>query len=161
MIILFCRQIDCVIPISWCSIWHVCRVRLSCSWYLITLKHLAHAWRKIFVTAADLIKCFRQTRKKQIADYVRTYFWVTILYNCYEAARNSGDSSLQAWLSVDPEPPDIYIIGFQELDLRYGTLGKFFPLASCDDTAIYVYLGKQSSQITPYYASLCLSIFHK
>ncbi len=42
------------------------------------------------------------------------------------------EMSLQSWLAVDPEPPDVYIIGFQELDLRHIFLfiESFFWLSS-------------------------------
>lgn len=54
--------------------------------------------------------------------YSINYYIIYFLHSIYTATWNvngrpCADTSLKAWLSATEEPPDIYAIAFQELDL--------------------------------------------
>lgn len=61
----------------------------------------------------NLIKC-ELLRKEDCYTFIKTYWFFVGTYN---VNGQSPKESLQPWLSCDKEPPDVYCIGFQELDL--------------------------------------------
>lgn len=78
-----------------------------------------------YVNTAPDIRNFREIRiqhemnnKKDDFTYVKTFTIFTTTWNVND---KSPVMSLNDWLNVEKEPPDIYAIGFQELDLSKET----------------------------------------
>jgi len=68
------------------------------------------------VSARDregVVSCQLSTMEDQFTKVKR----FTCLVGTYNVNGKSPDSHLKSWLASDQEPPDIYAIGFQELDL--------------------------------------------
>lgn len=66
------------------------------------------------IAARESVVKYQMALKEEQFTHKQTF---TVFCGTWNVNGQSPDSQVQAWLAVDEDPPDIYAIGFQELDL--------------------------------------------